>query len=176
MSLFKPASPTVFATTDLCDAHEDQIAAGTLRALPPVFRHFGLQPGFFGPIVTVKCFEDNSMVKKLLEEPGARRVLVVDGGGSTRCALVGGNLAASGARNGWAGIVVYGAVRDRAELDDINIGIHALGLCPVRSLKRGQGEIDVPITVAGLRIVPGHWLYADRDGIVVSEQPLHGAA
>ena len=162
-----------FATTDLCDAHEQRIAEGTLRALPPVFACFGLQKRFFGQVVTLKCFEDNSLVKTELETPGAGRVLIIDGGASVRCALVGGNIAASAARNGWTGLIVNGAVRDRLELDDTNIGIRALGLCPIRSVKRGLGELNVAVSVAGLRIVPGIWLYADADGVLLSDAPLH---
>jgi regulator of ribonuclease activity A len=140
-----------FSTTDLCDAHEKNITEGTLRALPPVFSHFGLQKRFFGQVVTLKCFEDNSLVKTELDQPGEGRVLMIDGGASVRCALVGGNIAASAARN---------------------LGIRALGLCPIRSIKRGQGELNVAVSVAGLRVVPGTWLYADADGVLLSDLPL----
>lgn len=165
-------SAVKFFTTDLCDANEQAIAEGTLRALPPVFKHYGLQQRFFGQIVTVKCFEDNSLVKEELDKPGEYRVLIVDGGGSLRCALMGGNIAATAARNGWAGVIVHGAVRDRSELNNVNLGIGALGLCPIRSVKRGQGELNVPVMVAGMRVVPGTWLYADSDGVLISEKPL----
>jgi regulator of ribonuclease activity A len=161
-----------FSTTDLCDAHEKNITEGTLRALPPVFSHFGLQKRFFGQVVTLKCFEDNSLVKTELDQPGEGRVLMIDGGASVRCALVGGNIAASAARNGWTGLIVNGAVRDRDELDATNLGIRALGLCPIRSIKRGQGELNVAVSVAGLRVVPGTWLYADADGVLLSDLPL----
>jgi regulator of ribonuclease activity A len=161
-----------FSTCDLCDANEKLIEEGTLRALPPLFRHFGLQQRFYGEVATMRVFEDNALVRAELEKPGEKRVLVIDGGASLRCALVGGNLAALAARNGWAGLIVNGAVRDRDEVDDTNIAIRALGLCPVRAAKRGQGDLAVPVTVAGLRIVPGSFVYGDADGVIISDRAL----
>ncbi|TKC82658.1 RraA family protein [Trinickia terrae] len=161
-----------FATTDLCDAHEDRIAAGALRVLDPVFHAFGRAQAFGGRAVTLKLFEDNSLVRSTLEQPGQGRVLVVDGGGSLRCALVGGNLAQIGANNGWAGIVVYGCVRDTLELNESDIGIRALAAHPQRSQKRGAGERDVPVRLPGSIVRPGDWVYADIDGVLVSDAPL----
>ncbi|HZY19316.1 MAG TPA: ribonuclease E activity regulator RraA [Ramlibacter sp.] len=160
-----------FSTCDLCDAREND-AQPVLWVLAPVFRDFGAARRFAGPIATVRCFEDNSRVKEAVESPGQGRVLVVDGGGSVRRALVGGNLAAAAARNGWAGLVVDGAVRDAAELMAAGVGVKALALMPQRSVKRDEGQRDVPVTIQGTAVRPGQWLYADEDGIVVSDQPL----
>lgn len=159
-----------FATCDLCDAHKND-SDGAFRVLPPVFRDFGGRSRFSGPISTVQCFEDNTLVKAALDQPGQGRVLVVDGGGSLRRALVGGNLAAAAARNGWAGIVVDGAVRDVAELAACDVGIRALALMPLPTDKRNQGQAEVPVVVQGVIVRPGEWLCADEDGIVVLPQP-----
>lgn len=161
-----------FATTDLCDAHEDKLAAGTLRVLEPALRAYGRTARFAGPAATLKLFEDNTLVRAALEQDGAGRVLVVDGGGSMRCALVGGNLGALAEKNHWAGIVVYGCVRDSDELSACNVGVLALATHPRKSDKRGVGERDVPVTVLGTRIAPGEWIYADADGVLVSDAPL----
>ena len=160
-----------FATCDLCDAHKGD-DSGAFRVLPPVFREFGARPRFAGPVVTVKCFEDNTPVKRALEGPGEGRVLVVDGGGSLRRALVGGNIGAAAARNGWAGLVVDGCVRDVAELNAAAVGLRALGLMPLPTERRGEGQRDVAVQIQGVWVRPGDWLYADADGIVVSTQPL----
>ena len=163
-------SPT-FATCDLCDAHKAD-TSGDFRVLPPVFRSFGGRLKFAGPVSTVKCFEDNSLVKAALDEPGHGRVLVVDGGASLRRALVGGNIGAAAAKNGWAGVVVDGCVRDVAELAACDVGIRALAAMPLPTLKRNQGERDVPVQVQGVRVRPGDWLVADEDGIVVTAAAL----
>ena len=154
------------ATCDLCDAHKND-SSGAFRVLPPVFRDFGGRRKFAGPVVTVKCFEDNSLVKAAVESPGDGRVLVVDGGGSLRRALVGGNLAAAAARNGWAGLVVDGCVRDADELAAASVGVRALATVPMPPDKRGEGQRDVPVLVQGVPVRPGDRLYADADGIVL---------
>ena len=159
-----------FSTCDLCDAHKAD-TTGAFRVLPPVFASFGGTAAFAGPVSTVKCHEDNSLVKAALDEPGQGRVLVVDGGGSLRRALVGGNLAAAAARNGWAGIVVDGCVRDAAELAATPVGIRALALMPFATDKRGEGLRDVPVQLQGVWLRPGDRLYADADGIVVTTMP-----
>jgi regulator of ribonuclease activity A len=159
-----------FATCDLCDAHRSD-TDGAFRVLPPVFRDFGSRKRFCGPVTTVKCYEDNSLVKAALDTPGQGRVLVVDGGASLRRALVGGNLGAAGARNGWAGIVVDGAVRDVAELAACDVGIRALASMPWPTEKRQEGQRDVPVVIQGVTVRPGEWLYADEDGIVVMPSP-----
>lgn len=160
-----------FATCDLCDAHEDD-TSGAFRVLPPVFRDFGAVARFSGPVATVRAIEDNSRVREAVNSAGEGRVLVVEGAGSVRRALLGGNLAAAAAQNGWAGIVVDGAVRDLAELRAAGIGIKALALTPLRSVKRGEGQRDIAIELQGVRVRPGDWLYADEDGIVVSATAL----
>ena len=166
--------PAIFSisTCDLCDAHKGD-SSGAFRVLPPVFQHFGARQAFYGAVVTIKCFEDNSLVKAALDEPGQARVLVVDGGASLRRALVGGNLAAAAARNGWAGIVVNGGVRDVAELNAEAVGIRALGLIPLPTEKRGEGQRGLPVQIQGLWLRPGDWLYADADGMVVADRALH---
>ena len=165
------AGPPTISTCDLCDVHKGD-ESGAFRVLPPVFHHYGGKEAFSGPVATVKCFEDNSLVKAAIETPGQGRVLVVDGGGSLRRALVGGNVAATAAQNGWAGIVVYGAVRDVAELRETPMGLRALALIPLPTEKRGEGQSEVPVQVAGVWVRPGDWLYADADGIVVGARPL----
>lgn len=162
-----------FATCDLCDAHKND-TSGAFRVLPPVFHDYGARRRFCGPVATVKCHEDNTLVKAAVDSPGQGRVLVVDGGASLRRALVGGNLGAAAARNGWAGVVVDGCVRDAAELAACDVGIRALGLMPLPTEKRNQGQADVPVQVQGVSVRPGDWLYADEDGIVVADRPLHG--
>jgi len=156
------------ATTDLSDAHpEAQVA-------DPIFADFGGLLMFYGPIATLKVFEDNALVRAVLEEKGEGRVLVVDGGGSTRCALVGGNLGALGVKNGWAGIVVNGCIRDSEEIGGQEIGVKALATHPRKSEKGlHSGHRDKVVQFAGVSFRPGAWLYADGDGIVVSEQPIH---
>lgn len=156
------------ATTDLSDAHpEAQVA-------DPAFGDFGGLIAFFGPIVTVKVFEDNEMVRALLEERGNGQVLVVDGGGSTRCALVGGNLAQLGVDNGWAGIVVNGFIRDSEEISEKEIGVKALGTHPRKSEKGlHKGHRNRSFSFAGVQFKPGQWLYADADGIIVADGPIH---
>ncbi|HEX7036163.1 MAG TPA: ribonuclease E activity regulator RraA [Pseudomonadales bacterium] len=148
---------------DLCDAHPDLV-----RVAEPIFTGFGGRMAFGGAIRTVKCFEDNSLVAERVREPGEGRVLVVDGGGSMRCALVGDNLASLAAENGWAGILVYGCVRDVDELAAIDVGIQALGSNPLRSVKRGEGQRDVPVDFAGVRFVPDQFVYCDNNGVVVA--------
>jgi regulator of ribonuclease activity A len=157
---------SIESTCDLCDAHKGALGA-TFFVLPPVFQDYGGVPAFSGTVATVKCFEDNSLVKAALDEPGLGRVLVVDAGGSLRRALVGGNVAAAAAKNGWAGVVVDGAVRDVAELAATQVGIRALALIPLPTEKRGQGERDVAVQVQGVWVRPGDRLVADTDGIVV---------
>lgn len=154
-------------TTDLCDEFSDQ-----LRVMAPIFTDYGGRHGFAGLIQTVKTFEDNSRVRELLETPGEGRVLVVDGAGSLRCALLGDLLAAKARDNGWSGVVVYGCVRDAADLADLDVGIKALNTHPCKSEKRGDGEVGVAVTLAGVTLHPGEWLCADRDGIVVAQEPL----
>lgn len=166
-----PSNAPAFATCDLCDAHKND-TSGQFRVLPPVFRDFGAVRKFAGQVSTVKCHEDNTLVKAAVDSPGEGRVLVVDGGASLRRALVGGNLGAAAARNGWAGVLVDGCVRDVAELAVCDTGIRALAAMPLPTEKRNEGQRDVPAQVQGVWVRPGDWLYADEDGVVVSERPL----
>ena len=164
---------TLTPVTDLCDAHEDKLAFGTLRVLAPVFRSFGKRAAFAGPAVTLKVFEDNGLVRAALEEQGAGRVLVIDGGGSLRCALVGGNLGKLAEENGWEGILLNGCVRDTRELAECNVGIHALAVHPRKSIKQNVGHRDVGVQMPGAFIQAGEWIYADEDGVLVSKDKLH---
>ena len=162
------------ATTDLCDQFENDIQAGLIHVLPPVFQSFGQAQAFHGQAVTFKVFEDNTLIKKALEnDNGTGKVMVIDGGASVRCALVGGNIAKAGTQNGWAGIVVDGCVRDTGEINELAIGVRALAAMPLRSLKKGAGERDLGVHIQGVRVNPGDWIYADADGIVVSPKALH---
>lgn len=150
------------STCDLSDQHGDEA-----RIPAPVFRDFGGRKAFHGTAVTVKCFEDNSRIKELLATPGAGRVLVVDGGGSTRCALLGDMIAKDAVANGWSGIVVFGCVRDSAVLAGLDIGIKALGTNPRRSTRRGEGTAHIAVNLTGVPVAEGDVVVADGDGIVV---------
>jgi regulator of ribonuclease activity A len=160
-------------TADLCDANEALFDGGELRLLAPGLLSFGARARFCGIARTVKLFEDNSLLAEAVKEPGEGQVLVVDAGGSARCAVLGGNLARNAADNGWAGLVVFGAVRDVDEIDGCAIGVRALAVTPRRSIKRGEGQRDLVVTVFGARVRPGDWVYADRDGVLVCARPLH---
>lgn len=160
---------TTIKTADLYDAYGD-----ALQVAAPLFREFGGHESFHGPITTLKVFEDNTLVRAALEQPGDGRVLVVDGGGSLRCALIGDLLAGLAIDNGWAGIVVNGCIRDSREIDGMGIGVKALATHPAKSAKRGEGQRDLAVAFAGVSFAPGGYLYADRDGIVVADRPLDG--
>jgi regulator of ribonuclease activity A len=163
-------------TADLLDANEALIATGELTVMSPGLLSLGRRASFAGPCVTVKVFEDNGLIAEAVAGAGEGRVLVVDGGASRRCALVGGRLADEAARNGWAGIVVDGCVRDADEIDQCEIGVRALALHPRRPAKRSAGARDVLVSVAGTVVRPGYWIYADRDGVLVSMQALPNAS
>ena len=184
-----PATPTMtatllatvpaFSTCDLCDAHKERLGQG-IQVLPGTLQHYGGVRRFAGPVRTVKCYEDNSLVKAAVEsaswlEAQGRRwaaVLVVDGGGSMQRALLGGLLGAAAVRHAWAGVVVDGCVRDVAELRELSVGIMARSTVPMPTERRGQGLADVPVRLVGQWVHPGDWLYADEDGIVLSKTPL----
>jgi regulator of ribonuclease activity A len=156
------------ATTDLCDLHPE------VEVCDPLFADFGGKRTFHGSVRTLKVFEDNALQRSALETPGAGNVLVVDGGGSVRCALLAGQLGKLGAANGWAGLVIHGCVRDSAELAGCQIGVKALATHPRKSEKGLHGgRLDGQVRFAGVTFHPGMWLYADEDGIVVSERPIH---
>ncbi len=155
------------ATADLCDEHGDKV-----QVCEPLFHAFGGRRAFHGPISTVRCFEDNSRVKEAVESPGRRPVLVIDGGGSGVVRCSGDKLGVAAVRNGWAGVIVHGCLRDSAELGRMDLGIRALGTMPLRSDKRGEGERDVGVRFAGVSFRPGDYVYVDEDGIIVSQTPL----
>lgn len=156
-----------FSTPDLCDAHPTLV-----RIVEPLFKNFGGRATFGGPLVTVKCFEDNSRIKECLAQPGGGRVLVVDGGGSLGCALLGDQLAAQALKNAWAGVIVNGCIRDVDALARMDLGVQALAATPLKSIRKGLGEIDVPVAFGGVTFRPGAYVYADNNGIIVSAQRL----
>ncbi len=156
-----------FQNADLCDQFDAEV-----RVVAPMFRSFGGTPAFAGPITTLKVFEDNSLVRTALEGPGNGRVLVIDGGGSMRCAMVGDQLAVLAVNNGWAGIVVYGCIRDSKAISHMPVGVFALGTHPRKSVKKGAGDADIPVTFGGVTFTPGEMLYADEDGVLVASRAL----
>jgi regulator of ribonuclease activity A len=156
-----------FTTADLCDAH-----AGTVSVLEPMLGSFGGRARCTGPVRTVKVFEDNALVRATLGTPGDGAVLVVDGGGSRRCALVGDQLATLAIDNGWAGLVVWGCIRDSAVIGAMPIAVFALATHPLRSARKGTGDRDVAVSFGGVTFAPGNVLYADDDGIVVASRAL----
>ncbi len=158
------------STADLYDEHGED-----LEVCETPLRRYGAVAAFHGEIVTVKCFEDNVLVRRALSEDGSGRVLVVDGGGSLRAALVGDVVAGLALENGWSGIVLNGAVRDVAALGGLGIGIKALGSVPRKSAKAGAGEANVTVGFGNARFVPGTWVYCDEDGVVAGDRRLHPA-
>jgi regulator of ribonuclease activity A len=156
-----------FKTADLYDLHAERVQVSDRW-----FRDFGGKRRFAGPAVTVKCFEDNTRIKDVLKEAGEGRVLVVDAGASTRCAMLGDLIAASAVENGWSGVLIYGCVRDSVELGRMDLGVKALGTTPRKSVRRGEGQRDLAIHFAGVTCNPGDHVYCDEDGILVSADPL----
>ena len=155
-------------TTDLCDNYPDKV-----RIAEPIgFKDFGGVKLFSGKIETVKCFEDNSLVRKALEQNGEGKVLVVDGGGSMRCALLGDMLGDLGVKNKWNGIIVYGCIRDSAAMATLPLGVKALNTNPLKSNKRNEGQQNIPVHFAGIDFTPGEFVYCDEDGIIVSKESL----
>ncbi|MBV2234935.1 MAG: ribonuclease E activity regulator RraA [Sterolibacterium sp.] len=161
-----------WATTDLLDAHEHLLPTGQLQVAAPLLRAYGGQAAFSGPIATLKLFEDNALVRTTLSQAGQGRVLVVDGGGSLRCALLGDQLAELAVNNHWAGVVVYGCIRDSRAIAGMALGVLALATHPLKSIKRNTGESALPVSFAGVRFTPGEFLYADEDGLIVSQTAL----
>ena len=156
-----------FTTPDICDDFSEE-----LQILEPLFTEFGGKDKFSGEIVTIKCFEDNSLVKQTLGTAGHGKVLVVDGGGSKRCALLGDLLGAMAVENGWQGALVNGCVRDVEILKGMDLGVRALHSYPLKSHKRGVGQLNVAVRFAGVSFEPGQYLYADENGMLVSYKPL----
>ncbi|WP_338845182.1 ribonuclease E activity regulator RraA [Massilia sp. W12] len=162
-----------FTCCDLLDANEALQAQGRLAVLPPLFKSYGALTRFAGPAHTLKVFEDNALVRAALEQAGAGRVLVVDGGGSLRTALVGGKLGQLAQDNGWAGLLVFGCIRDAEEINACRIGVRALNTMPQKSSKQGFGSVGAVVDIAGVKIAPGDWIYADADGVLAAAQALH---
>lgn len=157
----------MFTTADLWDAHSE-----SLICVDPIFNHFGNKKMFSGQITTLKLFEDNSLVRKQLESDGRGKVLVIDGGASLRCALVGDQLATLAIQNNWNGIIIHGCIRDSHLINLMDIGIRALNTCPVKSIKRNIGEIDIPVKFGGVTFILQDYIYVDLDGILVSKRNL----
>jgi regulator of ribonuclease activity A len=155
------------STPDLCDQYP-----GLIQVVEPMFSNFGGREQFGGPITTVKCFEDNSCVKERVATPGEGRVMVVDAGGSMRRACLGDMLAEQASVNGWSGLIIYGCIRDVDEIMATDIGVQALGTHPMKTEKKGLGEIDIAVTFGGVTFNPGDYLYADNNGVIIATQAL----
>ena len=158
---------TQYVTPDLCDEYPDLVTV-----VEPMFSNYGLRESFGGEIVTVKCHEDNSEVKELVDTDGKGKVMVVDGGGSMRNALLGDMLAEKASKNGWEGIIIYGCIRDVDVIMETDLGVQALGSVPLRTDKRGLGDVNVPVKFGGVVFTPGQFVYADNNGVIVSPQKL----
>jgi regulator of ribonuclease activity A len=156
-----------YSTPDLCDAYPDSI-----KIAEPLFKSYGGKTSFGGEIVTVKCFEDNSRVKELAGREGNGMVMVVDGGGSLKRALLGDLIAEDARKNGWQGFVIFGCIRDVDVISNIDIGVKALNSIPLKTQRKGKGELNVPVTFAGVTFSPGEFIYADETGIIVSGSEL----
>ncbi|MCD5993613.1 ribonuclease E activity regulator RraA [Pseudomonas sp. CDFA 602] len=156
-----------YLTPDLCDAYPELV-----QVVEPMFSNFGGRDSFGGQIVTLKCFEDNSLVREQVELDGKGKVLVVDGGGSLRCALLGDMLAEKAAKNGWEGLLIYGCIRDVDVIAQTDVGVQALASHPKKTEKRGVGELNLPVTFGGVTFRPGDYLYADNNGVIISPSPL----
>jgi len=156
-----------YLTPDLCDAFPDLV-----QAVDPIFKNYGGRQSFGGEIITVKCFEDNSKVKELVATDGTGKVMVVDAGGSMRRACLGDMLAEKAVQNGWQGIVIYGCIRDVDIIAKTPLGVQALGAHPIKTDKRGIGDINIPVTFGGVTFIPGNFIYADNNGVIVSPRKL----
>ncbi|MCL6262407.1 ribonuclease E activity regulator RraA [Craterilacuibacter sp. RT1T] len=156
-----------FLTTDLYDANEGQV-----QVMLPLLQSYGGRPRFFGQIVTLKLFEDNTLVREVLGTPGAGKVLVIDGGGSLRCALLGDQIAELAVKNQWEGVVIWGCIRDSVAIHQLDIGVRALATNPKKSVKRGEGQQSLTLCFGDVSFTPGEWLYADEDGVLLSPTPL----
>jgi len=155
------------STPDLCDAHP-----GSVRILEPVFKNYGAKKSFSGEVVTIKCFEDNSRVKENASVSGKGKVMVVDGGGSLNKALLGDLIAETAMNNGWEGFIIHGCIRDVEPINTMQIGVKALNSIPLKTERKGLGELNIPVTFAGVTFEPGDFVYSDETGIIVSKDPL----
>lgn len=156
-----------YSTPDLCDAYPNLV-----RVVEPIFTSFGGKTSFGGEIITVKCFEDNSVVKETAGTSGKGKVMVVDGGGSMRRALLGDLIAENAVKNGWEGFIIYGCIRDVDAIRKMDIGVKAIGVIPLKTEKRGIGDFNIPVSFGGITFNPGEFVYADNNGIIVSAEPL----
>jgi len=156
-----------YSTPDLCDDNPELV-----RVLEPMMANFGGRESFGGEIVTIKCHEDNSLVKENAGKPGHGKVMVVDGGGSLRRALLGDMIAENAVKNGWEGLIIYGCVRDVDALITLDLGVQALASIPLKTDKRGIGDFNVDLTFGGVTFIPGEYVYADNNGVVVSSESL----
>lgn len=166
-------STVPFVTCDLLDDHPDKELQVVIPSLDgKFFQSYGARKSFGGQVMTVKCFEDNSRVKELLATDGTGKVLVVDGGASMRCALMGDMIAESAVNNHWNGVIIYGCVRDVDAIAELDLGVHALAAIPQKSNRKGVGETDIPLSFGGVNIQSGDFIYADNNGIIVSKEQL----
>lgn len=166
-------SDQTFVTCDLLDDHpEKDLQVVTPSMDGKFFKSYGARQSFAGQVVTVKCFEDNSRVKELLATDGRGKVLVVDGGASMRCALMGDMIAESAVNHHWSGVVIYGCVRDVDAIAELDLGIHALAAIPQKSNRKGIGEVDLTLYFGGISINSGDYIYADNNGIVIAKEKL----
>ncbi|ENM5873668.1 ribonuclease E activity regulator RraA [Vibrio mimicus] len=156
-----------YNTSALCDIYLDQV-----DVVEPMFSNFGGCASFAGQITTIKCYEDNGLIRETLEQDGLGRILLIDGGGSLRRALIDAELAALAEENEWEGIVVYGSIREVDELEEMSIGIQAIASIPVGATSQGVGEVDIPVNFGGVTFLPEDYLYADNTGIIISQEPL----
>lgn len=161
-----------YSTPDLCDENPDLV-----QVLEPILANFGGRESFGGEIVTIKCHEDNSLVKEQAGKPGHGKVMVVDGGGSLRRALLGDMIAENAVNNGWEGLIIYGCVRDVDALIELDLGVQAMASIPLKTEKRGIGERNIAVTFGGITFKPGDYVYADNNGVIVSSEALstHGS-
>jgi regulator of ribonuclease activity A len=160
-------SKTTFVTPDLCDDNPESVCV-----LAPMLKNFGGKKAFGGEIVTVKCFEDNSLVKEHAGNDGSGKVMLVDGGGSLRCALLGDMIAENAVKHKWEGIVIYGCVRDVDALAELDLGVQALASIPIKSNRKGRGDLNVDVTFGGVTFKAGEFIYADNNGVIVSDKKL----
>ena len=156
-----------FVTPDLCDENPELV-----KVVEPMFNNYGGKRAFGGEIVTVKCHEDNSVVKKQASEPGHGKVMIVDGGGSLRCALLGDLIAEKAVENGWEGLVIFGCIRDVDAIGELNLGVQALHTIPIKSVRKDRGDLNIEITFGGVTFKPGDYVYADNNGVIVSTKAL----
>ena len=156
-----------FVTPDLCDDNPELV-----KIVEPIFNNYGGKRAFGGEIVTVKCHEDNSVVKKQASEPGHGKVMVVDGGGSLRCALLGDLIAEKAVENGWEGLVIFGCIRDVDAIGELDLGVQALRTIPIKSVRKDRGDLNIEITFGGVTFQPGDFVYADNNGVIVSTKAL----